>query len=182
MKKIIEIKSKIRLIEEELSKNSLFEIPNHQLLVELDILKRNLQFLETDRLFEKFSSDEKDLIIKKLNGFFEEDIINSRMRFSNKNGWSFDKVFCHMSYIEKQWLIRIQIGENENMVIPTEPSSEATFFSYKEFFIKLEFTTEGIKKIDLDEYPKFPDQYNWKEILKRNIVGYNLKLFDRNHT
>ncbi len=182
MRKIIEIKSKIRLIEEELSKNSLFEIPNHQLLVELDILKRNLQFLETDRLFEKFSSDEKDLIIKKLNGFFEEDIINSRMRFSNKNGWSFDKVFCHMSYIEKQWLIRIQIGENENMVIPTEPSSEATFFSYKEFFIKLEFTTEGIKKIDLDEYPKFPDQYNWKEILKRHIVGSNLKLFDRNHT
>jgi hypothetical protein len=182
MRKIIEIKSKIRLIEEELSNNSLFEIPNHQLLLELDILKQNLQFLETDRLFEKFSSEEKDLIIKKLNGFFEEDTINSRMRFSNKNGWSFDKVFCYMSYIEKQWLIRIQIGENENMVIPTEPSSEATFFSYKEFFIKLEFTTEGIKKTDLDEYPEFPDQYNWKEILKRNIVGYNLKLFDRNHT
>lgn len=182
MRKIIEIKSKIRLIEKEFSNNELLKISNRQLLVQLDIEKRNLQFLETDRLFEKISSEEKNLIIKKLNGFFEEDIINSRMRYSNKNGWSFDKVFCYMSHIEKQWLIRIQIGENENMVIPTEPSSEATFISYKEFFIKLEFTTEGIKKIHLDEYPKFPDQYNWKEILKRNIVGYNSKLFDRHHT
>jgi hypothetical protein len=60
------------------------------------------------------------------------------------------------------------------MLIPAEPTSKTTFFSYKEFFIKLEFTNEGIKKLDLDEYPKFPDQYNWKEILKRNIIWYNL--------
>ena len=68
MRKIIEIKSKIRLIEKEISNNELLGISNRQLLVQLDIEKRNLQFLRTDRLFEKFSSEEKDLIINSKNG------------------------------------------------------------------------------------------------------------------
>ena len=178
MDELNEIKLKIKKLERVLN-TRVSEKLKENFKRHLDILARNLQFLETNYFFEKLSKKELESIDLIINELFDDNnsLNNERMRLPNGN-WPFDRAKCYVSFIEEHWIIRVQIGRYENIGLPTEPPSEVGAFSFKEFFLKYKNDKSTFIKIKLDKYPELPDQYNWKMVLEKNIPGINFNLFD----
>ena len=177
MEELIELKENIKKITAALKSKGLSESIKSKLRNRLYIEERNLQFQETNNLFDKFSKKELDRINLITNELFIEDYNKyGKMSFPS-DYWPFSIAICYITYIEKHWLIKVQIGKYENIGVPTEPTSEMSVFSCREFFLKYKKNRSNFAKIKLDSYPEYPDQYNWIKILYKEIPGYNSILF-----
>ena len=178
MEEIIKLKENVKKINAALKSKGLSESIKSKLRNRLYIDERNLQFQETNYLFNKFSKKELDCINLILNELFIADYNkNGKMHFPS-DYWPFSIAVCYLTYVEKHWLFKVQIGKHENIRVPTEPTTEMNVFSCREFFLKYKKTRSIFIKIKLNAYPKYPDQYNWKKILFKEIPGYNPMLLD----
>ena len=178
MEEILKLKENVKKINAALKSKGLSESIKFKLRNKLHIEERNLQFQETNYLFDKFLKKELDAINLIINELFIDDYHkNGKMSFPS-DYWPFSIAICYITYVEKHWLIKVQIGKYENIRVPTEPTSEMSVFSCREFFLKYKKSRSIFIKIKLDAYPEYPDQYNWKKILYKEIPGYNPMLLD----